>query len=74
MKTKENVTVYHCDFCPKKLFVKSAMTRHEKKCSKNPINIRACFDCINCEEVIIKYERSPQTYPESELVKSKSSN
>jgi len=45
MNTKENVTVYKCDFCSKKLFVKKAMENHEKGCSKNPINQKPCHFC-----------------------------
>jgi hypothetical protein len=45
MKTKENVTVYSCDFCVKKLFRKHAMIKHEKFCESNPINKNACSDC-----------------------------
>jgi hypothetical protein len=62
MKTLENITIYKCDHCSKKLFRKHAMTNHENKCSQNPKNIRACFDCAMCESVKIKYEPEPQIY------------
>ena len=62
MKILENITVYKCEHCPKKLFRKHAMESHENKCSQNPKNIRACFDCAMCESVKIKYEPEPQIY------------
>ena len=37
------VTVYYCGFCKKKLFVRSAMERHEKHCTANPD--RVCLMC-----------------------------
>lgn len=62
MKIIENVVVYKCEYCDKKLFRKNAMINHEAKCSRNPLNIRACFDCAMCEKVNIKYEPEPQIY------------
>lgn len=50
MKVVENVKIYHCDFCKKKLFVKSAMERHEINCFHNPVNHRPCFGCIHLEK------------------------
>lgn len=49
MKIKENVTVYSCEHCKKKLFVKHAMETHEKWCIDNPANQPACIMCRNCE-------------------------
>lgn len=73
MKVKNNVTVYQCDFCNKKLFRKNAMVNHEIKCSKNPKNIRACFDCVHCEVVNILFESDVQTYNDDDdtLIESK---
>jgi len=45
MKQKEK-TVYYCDHCNEKRFVKNAMIRHEITCKKNPNNKRACYGCI----------------------------
>lgn len=56
MKVIDNITVYKCDHCSKKLFRKHAMQIHEKKCTKNPKNIRACFNCTFCKRIKIKYE------------------
>jgi len=56
MKVFTDVTIYKCDFCPKKLFKKSAMIAHEQKCKSNPANIRGCFNCIHCDKVPIKYD------------------
>ena len=70
MKVKENVTIYQCEFCYKKLFIEKAMLVHEVKCSQNPLNIRACFDCENMERVNIKYEPSVQTYENDNLMSS----
>jgi hypothetical protein len=43
MKIKENVTVYGCDFCKKKMLVKRAMERHIEFCPSNPENFKKCF-------------------------------
>lgn len=45
MKIKENVTLYYCGFCNKRYVRKHACLEHEEKCSRNPINFRACFNC-----------------------------
>lgn len=44
MKVKENVTVYSCEYCKKKMFLKSAMERHEQRCYGNPENNRPCLN------------------------------
>lgn len=43
MKTQENITLYTCDFCKKKLFRKHAMIKHEEGCENNPKNKIACL-------------------------------
>lgn len=58
MKTKENVTLYECDFCKKKMQRKHSMENHEIRCAKNPANVPKCYDCENCEKVPIRYERN----------------
>lgn len=55
MKTTENITVYQCDFCKKKLFRKHAMLSHENWCNQNPKNWRACEGCKFIEEIKIDY-------------------
>jgi hypothetical protein len=45
MTIKENVTVYSCDFCKRKMFRKHAMINHEQYCGSNPKNWRACSAC-----------------------------
>ena len=50
MKITENITLYHCDYCKKKLFRKGSMTRHEETCLNNPKNHKACFNCIFLEK------------------------
>lgn len=50
MKIKENVTIYQCEHCKKKLFVKSAMVRHEFGCTYNPANFAACLNCRFCKD------------------------
>lgn len=42
-------TVYLCDFCQKKLFIKQAMERHENICPHNPINEHPCYLCKHFE-------------------------
>lgn len=54
MKTIENVTIYKCDFCKKELKRKHAMINHELKCSRNPLNFRACMNgCAFLEREVI---------------------
>lgn len=54
---KESIkTVFQCDFCDKRLFIKIAMVKHEAACSRNPINRDACGGCAYCKEVEVKYE------------------
>lgn len=48
MKIRENVTLFICDFCKKRLIKKAAMQRHEKFCSLNPENHAACSLCSHC--------------------------
>jgi len=55
MKTLENKTVYKCDYCNKKLFVKHAMEKHEKYCGSNPDNDRVCSFCDHMERNTIEY-------------------
>lgn len=45
MKILENITLYKCDFCPKRLIRKHAMEYHEHNCSSNPKNQSACSGC-----------------------------
>lgn len=42
--------VHQCEFCKKKYFVKPAAEHHEKFCTMNPINFKACSDCKFCRE------------------------
>lgn len=50
MKVEENVTVYQCEHCKKKMFRKHAMELHEKWCPKNPDNFKACNYCRHLEQ------------------------
>lgn len=61
MTIKENVTVYICDHCKKKLFTKRAMVTHEFGCTYNPANFAACIDCQFCKEVEKEYS-DPNDY------------
>lgn len=51
MKTKENVTVYNCDFCNKRYLVKNACLNHEKWCGSNPETFPACTGCEHIETI-----------------------
>ena len=44
MITKVQET-YTCEYCKKRLVVKSAMEKHEKYCSQNPENFNKCSSC-----------------------------
>jgi hypothetical protein len=46
MKTKVK-TVYYCDHCNKKYFIKSACEKHEERCYHNPKNKRPCLTCAH---------------------------
>lgn len=49
---KESIrTIYQCDHCNKKYFVKWACELHEIKCYNNPENIKACFNCKFLEQI-----------------------
>jgi len=54
MKIKTNVTLYICEHCGKKMFRKYAMEQHEKWCSLNPENRRACEGCEHLQETTIE--------------------
>lgn len=62
MKIKENVTVYQCEHCKRKMFVKSAMERHEKWCDSNPDNAKACVGCKHLEETRIEWHYDSYYY------------
>lgn len=56
MITTENVTIYKCEFCKKKYFRKHACEGHEKYCSSNPENEKACSGCVFLEETKVEYD------------------
>jgi hypothetical protein len=62
MIVKENVTVYQCEFCKKKLYREQAMLNHELFCYKNPINVKSCIDCkfIETIEKEVEFEKYTQ--------------
>jgi len=47
IETKE---IYKCEHCNKLYQIKSKCLEHEKTCSKNPDNQRACFGCRHLEK------------------------
>lgn len=55
MKITGGVTVYTCDHCKKKYFVRSACEKHEDFCDSNPKNLKACMGCIFLEETKVEY-------------------
>lgn len=50
MKTRDNITLYVCEFCNKYLVRKNAMATHELHCTKNPENFSACSGCVFLKE------------------------
>lgn len=50
MKIKENVTLYICEHCGKKYFLKYWCEKHEDKCSSNPKNFTDCSFCKFLEQ------------------------
>jgi hypothetical protein len=57
IETKE---IYKCEFCNKLYQLKHFAAKHEKICTKNPENKRACFGCkhLKKKQTII-YHDSP---------------
>lgn len=55
MRVKENVIVYQCEFCKRKMFRKHSMERHEKWCDHNPDNFRKCHWCSHLETISVEY-------------------
>lgn len=51
MKT-ENTNVYFCEYCKKYSIHKNVMSRHEKRCSRNPVNNHACFSCVHLKKEV----------------------
>ena len=51
-------TIFICDFCGKKQFRKSDMTKHEKWCKKNPQNKHKCFEF--CKHLVKSREHYEQ--------------
>lgn len=52
----ETKSVYYCEHCNKHGLSKSAMTKHERWCSKNPINHKACYGCKYSKEEPFKLD------------------
>lgn len=71
MKVIENKTIYVCEFCEKKLFIKSAMDKHERYCSKNPENFKACSGCIHLKEEKYEYDKGDDYYGEPQYGSTK---
>lgn len=55
MIVKENVNVYICEHCKRKMFRKHAMALHEPACFSNPENKRACSGCEHLQQIEILY-------------------
>lgn len=69
MKTIENITVYQCEFCKRKMYRKHAMVAHEIRCTMNPENIAKCSGCEFLKEIThtygygdTEYERSSKAF------------
>lgn len=71
METKENQTVYKCEFCKKHYLHKHHATKHELKCRFNPNNRHKCFEyCVHLEK-----EKNPiYTGGDSEYIKGYETN
>lgn len=70
MKVTENVTVYKCDFCKKKLFRKHAMVLHEKWCTYNHANHMKCMGCKNLEVGKFEWSNEHGAHTTSDLLTS----
>jgi|ERR1044072_2730758 hypothetical protein len=69
MRVKQNVTLYYCDHCKKKLIRKGAMEHHEKYCPANPANRRACEGCEHLEETTVDLEYGDDYYTNEPVIK-----
>jgi len=60
MIVKDNITLYVCEHCQRKMFRKHSMVNHEEKCDKNPKNHKACYGCIHLkiEEIEVEFGRN----------------
>lgn len=52
-------TVYHCEHCNKISLNKGAMTLHEDKCKRNPVNRSYCIGCRHLTVEDIEYNDKP---------------
>ncbi len=43
----KSINAFKCDFCSKLYQLERFAISHEKSCTKNPENDRACFNCSN---------------------------
>lgn len=71
MTTTENVTVYGCGFCKKKLFRKHAMVKHEEFCTRNPKNFAMCSGCKFLREEMVEISTGSDYNGEENFIKSK---
>lgn len=55
MKIRENITLYECEHCKKRLIKKSAMEFHELWCYSNPENKKACSGCVFAINETVNY-------------------
>lgn len=70
MIVKQNVTVYQCEFCKKKMFREHAMKNHEKWCTHNPINFTACSGCDHLEVNTFEWSNEHGAYSTDDLITS----
>jgi hypothetical protein len=60
MIVKENVTIYKCQYCPKreaKIYIRMQdIVKHETNCYGNPKNWAACSGCKHLEEIKVEYK------------------
>ena len=67
MNIIENVTIYECEWCGKKMLRKSSMTRHEKFCTRNPENVSMCRKCENMNVYLEKLPEDSDYLTDSEI-------
>ena len=44
------IKIYSCDYCSAYYKREHFAKQHETKCKNNPVNYRACFDCVHSEK------------------------
>lgn len=70
MKITENVTIYQCDHCSKKMVRRKAMINHELMCYNNPENKSACNNCLFLKKIQVEYGEKTYSIHDNKWIQS----